>query len=300
MPDLADLFPDFAARAVPTEAGSIFTRTGGSGPPLLLLHGFPQTMAMWHRLVPDLARRFTVVLMDLRGYGWSSAPASHEGAMYTKRAMAADAVAVMEEIGHVQFALVGHDRGARVGYRLALDHPGRLTKLALLDILPTVEMWQRIEASGTVAPHWPQLAEPEPAPEQAFGGNPDEAFGGLMIKWSGAKSLDGFDPRAMAHYRAGWNDPSRIHANSDHYRSGARHDRQADTEDLAAGKTIPVPVQVLSSTAYLDKPGQESALDVWRRTFAPAATGETIESGHFLAEENAPATLRALLTFMTA
>ncbi len=298
MSDLADLFPGFSARSVATEAGTIFTRVGGSGPPVMLVHGFPETMAMWHKIAPALAERFSVVLMDLRGYGWSSAPASQGGTGYTKRAMGADVVAVMEELGHVQFALVGHDRGARVGYRLALDHPGRLSRLALLDIVPTSEMWLQIEAGHDVSPHWPILAEPEPNPEKAVGADPDAYFGGLMTKWSKAKSLAAFDPRALAHYRAGWNEPSRIHAMCEDYRAGAKQDRQADESDRVAGKTISAPVHILAGSDYLQGSGREPALDVWRRTFAPNCTGDTVESGHFVAEENASDTLRALLAFL--
>ncbi|TVR06693.1 MAG: alpha/beta fold hydrolase, partial [Salinarimonadaceae bacterium] len=134
----ADLFPDFESGYFATEQGRVFVRSGGEGPPVLLLHGFPQTHVCWSRVAPALARTHRVVCMDLRGYGWSSAPRgdpAHE--TYSKRAMARDAVRVMSEFGYARFALAGHDRGARVGYRLALDHPGRLTHLALLDILPT-------------------------------------------------------------------------------------------------------------------------------------------------------------------
>lgn len=298
MPDLADLFPGFASRTVATDAGSVFARVGGSGPPLALVHGFPETMAMWHRIAPALAARFTVVLVDLRGYGWSSAPRSVGGERYAKRAMADDLVRVMENLGHVRFALAGHDRGARVGYRLALDHPGRLTRLALLDILPTVEVWRRIEAGTGTSPHWPVLAAPEPAPERAFGRDPDASFEDLMAKWTAAKSLDAFDPRALAHYRAGWNEPSRIHAMCEDYRAGADQDRRADEADLAAGRTITAPVHVLASDGYLQRAGEEPALAYWRRTFAPGATGTVVRSGHFLAEENPADTLRALESFL--
>lgn len=298
MPDLADLFPGFAARSVSTDAGRIFARIGGSGPPLALVHGFPQTMAMWHRLAPALAERFTVVALDLRGYGWSSAPRSEAGADYTKRKMGEDVVAVMADVGHARFGFAGHDRGARVGYRLALDQPGRLGALALLDIVPTSEVWRAIEAGSATAPHWPILAGKAPLPEQSFGKDPDASFTGLMARWTKAKSLDAFDPRAMAHYRAGWGDPTRIHAMCEDYRAGAGSDRADDEADLAAHKTIACPVHLLASTAYLQAQGGEAPLDVWRRTFAPHATGDSLDSGHFLAEEASDATLRALLGFL--
>ncbi len=300
MTDLADLFPGFVARSVSTDAGTIFTRVAGSGPPLALVHGFPQTMAMWHRIAPELSQAFTVVAIDLRGYGWSSAPRSANGAGYSKRVMGTDLLAVMDELGFARFSLAGHDRGARVGYRLALDHPGRLTALALLDIMPTMEVWRQIEAGTGTAPHWPALAESSPRPEETFGKDPDASFSDLMAGWTKNRSLAPFDRRAMNHYRAGWNEPSRIHAMCEDYRAGATLDREADEADHQAGRTIACPVHVLASDAYLEKPGQEPALDVWRRTFAPNATGTIIDSGHFLAEENAGATLGALRQFLEA
>lgn len=298
MPDLADLYPDFASRYVDTDAGRIFARIGGTGDPLLLVHGFPETGAMWHRVAPALAERFMVIIADLRGYGWSSAPGSHGGEGYTKRVMGDDLVTLMEKLGHARFAYAGHDRGARVGYRLALDHPGRLTRLALLDIVPTVAVWEAIEAGTGVAPHWPELARPEPEPETAIARDPDGYYSGLMARWTGDDSLAAFDPRALAHYRAGWGDPSRIHASCEDYRAGAKQDREADVADLAAGRAISLPVHVLASTGYLTKPGEETPLATWQRTFAPEATGTTIQSGHFMAEENPDAVRDALLGFL--
>ncbi len=298
MSDLADLFPDFKSQYFSTAAGRIFARIGGSGPPLVLLHGFPQTLVMWHRIAPALCEKFTVVALDLRGYGWSAAPASHAGEAYSKRAMGQDVVTVMETFGAASFALAGHDRGARVGYRLALDEPGRITRLALLDIVPTHEVWRAIESGRATAPHWPFLAEPEPRPETEIAKDPDAYYAGLMRKWAQGKTLDRFDPRAMAHYRAGWGDPSRIHASCEDYRAGATLDRLADEADEAAGKTIACPVQILASTDYLVGSSGEAPLDVWRRSFAPRAEGVVINSGHFIAEENPDATLAALRDFL--
>jgi len=147
MSDLADLYPGFAAHWIDTAVGKIFARAGGSGPPLLLLHGYAQTNVMWHKVAPELAKHFSLVIADLPGYGWSAVPeAGRDHATYTKRAMAAVMVELMEALGHVRFALAGHDRGGRVAYRLALDHPGRLTRLATLDIVPTYAMWHDIDA----------------------------------------------------------------------------------------------------------------------------------------------------------
>ncbi|MCW6510331.1 alpha/beta fold hydrolase [Lichenifustis flavocetrariae] len=298
MEDLADLYPGFASRYVATKAGRLFARIGGRRAPLLLAHGFPQTGAIWHRIAPALAERFTVVIPDLRGYGWSAAPESQGGAGYTKRVMGSDLVALMEELGHARFAFAGHDRGARIGYRLALDHPGRLTQLALLDIIPTFAVWAAMEAGEDAAPHWRFLAEPEPGPERKIAEHPQAYYEDLLRNWSKAKSLDVFDPRALAHYRAGWGDPSRIHASCEDYRAGAGQDRQADEADLAAARTIDCSTHLLASSDYLSKHGREEPLAVWRRSFAPEATGVTIDSGHFLAEENPEATGAALQAFL--
>src|SRR5262245_22136746 len=171
MPDLADLYPGFASHWIDTAAGRIFARSGGKGPPLLLLHGYPQTNVMWQRVAPALAARFSLIIPDLPGYGWSDAPpsdAAHEP--YTKRAMAAAMIEAMEALGHVRFRLAGHDRGGRVAYRLALDHPGRLERLAVLDIVPTWAMWHRMDARLAMrAWHWMFLALPAPFPETMIG-----------------------------------------------------------------------------------------------------------------------------------
>ena len=295
----SEFFPGFETRYIATDAGRIFVRFAGSGEPLVLLHGFPETGVMWHRIAPKIAERFSVVVPDLRGYGWSSAPASHNGEAYTKRAMGTDVVTVMEELGHVRFAFAGHDRGARVGYRLALDHPGRVTRLALLDIVPTMEVWRGIEAGNTSSPHWPFLAEPEPKPETTIATGPDHYYFGLMQRWTKAGNLDAFDPQALKEYSAGWGDPSRVHATCEDYRAGANQDRAADEADAAAGKTIGCPVQIIASGGYLTKPGEELPLSTWHRTFAPSAVGVTVDSGHFIAEENAPAALDALEQFLS-
>ncbi len=298
MLDLADLLPGFASRYIPTEAGRIFARVGGSGPPLVLLHGFPESLVMWHRIAPVLAETFTVVALDLPGYGWSSAPRSSGGEAYSKRAMGRDVLAVMDDLGAATFALAGHDRGARVGYRLALDHPGRITKLALLDIYPTGEVWRNMEAGSETSPHWLDLARPDPEPEHEIAKGPDAYFEGLMRKWARGDSLDAFNPRALDHYRAAWGDPSRIHAFCEDYRAGATLDRQADEADEAAGKTIPCPVLILCGTDYLKAGGGETPPDIWRRTFAPQARGVTLACGHFVAEEAPEGALRALTDFL--
>jgi haloacetate dehalogenase len=296
------LFPGFEAHWIDTQAGKIFARSKGNGPPLLLLHGFPQTHTMWHRIAPALAQTHRVVLMDLRGYGWSSAPkgdAAHQ--TYSKRTMGRDAVAVMEALGHVRFAIAGHDRGARVGYRLALDEPGRVERLALLDIQPTFHVWQQIREGKYDAAHWAFLARPAPEPEQTMGTDPLPYFEGLMAKWSGSGDLSAFDPRALESYRMSCNEPNRIHAFCEDYRAGATVDIAADEADLAAGKRIGCPTLILTGEFYLTRrtePGAETALQVWQRTFAPQAIGAQVTSGHFVAEEAPEATLAALQAFL--
>jgi haloacetate dehalogenase len=293
MTDLVDLYPGFASHWVATEAGRIFARSGGSGPPLVLLHGFPQTHVCFHLIAPRLAERFSVVAMDLRGYGWSSAPKGDGGHdTYTKRAMGRDVVAVMEKLGHARFRLAGHDRGARVGYRLALDHPGRIEKLVLLDIIPTFKVWEQTP----VPVHWNFLALPPPEPENEILRDPIAYFDNLFARWS----KDGepiFDPRALAHYRASCNEPNRIHAFCEDYRAGKTTDSAQDEADSAAAKRIDCPVQVIWSSAYLGNRGM-SPLAVWRATFAPQAVGTEVDSGHFVAEEAPAATLDAMLSFL--
>lgn len=298
MPDLVDLFPGFASRTVATEAGRLFARVGGDGPPLLLVHGFPETSAQWHRIAPTLAERFTVVVPDLRGYGWSSAPASRSGEGYTKRAMGADLVALMADLGFARFCFCGHDRGARVGYRLALDQPGRIERLALLDIVPTVDVWRSRESDPEVSPHWPWLARPAPEPETAIAADPIAYFEGLMAAWSGTKDLSAFAPEALAHYRAGWNEPSRVHAMCEDYRAGAVQDVEADRADAAAGRRVDCPVLLVASRHYLVKPGKTPPLEIWRSGFAPQAQGAETDTGHFMAEEDPAATLAALTAFL--
>jgi haloacetate dehalogenase len=294
----ADLFPGFDSHWIDTEAGRIFARSKGNGPPLVLLHGFPQTHACFHRIAPALAETHTVVCMDLRGYGWSSAPRgdpAHE--TYSKRAMGRDVVAVMEALGHVRFAIAGHDRGARVGYRLALDQPGRVERLALLDILPTFHVWRQIRDGVIPGRHWEFLARPEPEPERQIGQDPVPYFDGLLAAWSGDGALDAFDARALAAYRQSSNEPSRIHAFCEDYRAGATVDVQQDEADLAAGRVIACPTLLVWSEFYLTR-GAEAPLEIWRGTFAPDIAGGKVQSGHFVAEEAPDATLALLHPFL--
>lgn len=296
MPDLADLFPGFESHWIDTEAGRIFARSGGSGPPLVLLHGFPQTHVEWHRIAPDLAKRFTLILPDLRGYGWSAVPRSEKGEAYSKREMAKDVVELMEKLGHVRFRIAGHDRGGRVAYRLALDHPGRVEKLAVLDIIPTADMWRGMNAARALQVyHWSFLAQPKPLPETLISKAPRDFIELTLASWTAAKTLDAFDPRALTHYRVFFSDPARVHACCEDYRAGATLDRAHDEADLAAGRRIGAPLLALWGAAGIPASGA-SPLDVWRN-WCDDVQGLAMQSGHFLPEEDPEATRDALLAF---
>lgn len=294
-----DLFPGFESRYVPTKEGSIFARIGGpkAGEPLVLLHGFSQTHVIWHKIAPALAKTHRVIAMDLRGYGWSSVPtsdSSHE--IYSKRAMAGDVIAVVEALGHTRFSLAGHDRGGRVSYRLALDHPGRLKRLALLDIIPTIAMWERIESALTpLSAHWPFLARPAPEPETVLLADPVGWLDQKLAGWSKAQDLSAFHPAALRAYRDAFAVPERIHAFCEDYRAGATRDREQDQLSRERGETIDCPVHILWGDAGIPASGT-SPLDAWK-DFAPHATGEAIDCGHFLTDENPSATLAALERF---
>jgi haloacetate dehalogenase len=296
MPDLADLYPGFDSHWIDTSVGRIFARAGGEGAPLLLLHGYPQTNVMWHRVAPMLAQRFRLVIPDLPGYGWSVAPLSGRGhAPYDKRSMANIMIEVMEKLGHARFHLAGHDRGGRVAYRLALDHPGRLVKLATLDIIPTFEMWHRMDHTLAMKVwHWPFLAQEYPLPEMLIGKAPVEYLEWKMASWTKTKDLSAFDPRALAHYRAFFSDPLRIRATCEDYRAGESTDLAYDEIDHAARKKIAVPMLALWGAAGI--PSGNTPLAVWR-DWAKEVAGKSVESGHFLAEENPDATAAALIEF---
>lgn len=299
-----DLFPGFEAQFVETETGPFFAEIGGDGPPLVLLHGFPETHVCWHRVAPALAERFQIVAMDLRGYGASIAPRGDGRDTYSKRTMAKDVIDVMEQLGHRRFGVVGHDRGARVGYRLALDHPGRLTALALLDIVPTMIVWEQILAGRFSAPHWEAMAQPFPQPEQEIAKDSVGCLEGWLKKWSGSGSLSGFDPRALGDYRAGYRDKARVHAFCEDYRAGATSDVEADREDLREGRTIGCPMLLIWSDYLLRSSASdvdmETPPEIWQRTFAPHIEDERVQAGHFIAEEAPEVTIAALLRFFAA
>lgn len=297
MTALPDLFPGFAERRIEAGGVEIFLRSGGTGPPLLLLHGYPQTHVCWHKVAPELARSFTLVIPDLRGYGASSAPPGdvrHE--VYSKRAMARDCLAVMQALGHARFIVAGHDRGGRVAYRLALDHPEAVSALVPVDIIPTGEAWRRANAAWAVKTyHWAFLAQPHPLPETMISHDPVMYLEHTLQSWAKPRDLSPFSPEAMAHYRALLQAPARVHAVCEDYRAGATIDRELDDADLAAGRKIACPTFVLWADAYL----ASGPLPVWE-TWCTDVTGAAVDSGHFLAEENPAGTLAALMPFLLA
>lgn len=271
-------------------------RHGGSGPPLLLLHGCPQTHMMWGRIAGDLAREFTVIAPDIRGYGGTGKPpGSADGAAYSKRTMAGDAVALMDHFGFPQFYVAGHDRGGRIAYRLALDHPGRILRMSALDIVPTGEAGARADDRLMQAYwHWPFLALPAPQPEtmiQAIGG---ERFF-LEILLGGLRDQGFVAPDAYADYARCLADPETIRGICEDYRAGAGIDRRLDDDAQARQAAIRCPVQVLwaarGAVGRLYDP-----LKVWS-AWACDLRGEAIDAGHFLAEERPAETLTALRRF---
>ena len=287
------MFDGFDVRDVATRATSIRVRSGGSGPPLLLLHGYPQTHAMWHRVAPVLAERFTVICADLRGYGDSGKPAADpEHAAYSKRESAKDMVEVMAELGFARFRLAGHDRGGRVGHRLALDHPERLERLAVLDIVPTRTVFRATDqAIATGYYHWFFLIQPYDLPEHLIGGDPTYYLHKKLGAWSAGMAA--FAPEALAEYERCFT-PKMIHASCEDYRAAASIDLAHDEADL--DRRIACPVHVLWGRQGL----MERHFDVlatWRERAAGPVTGKALDCGHFLPEERPEETAEELLAF---
>src|SRR5882757_215011 len=297
MPDLADLFPGYESARIRTSAGEIFVRLGGDGPPLLLLHGFSQTHVQWHRVAPQLVDKFSLIIPDLPGYGSSDIPfTDHEHTPYTKRAMAKVMVELMYQLGHERFVLAGHDRGGRVSYRMALDHPGRLWMLAVLDILPTYDYWERMNRLYALKIyHWAFLAQPYPLPERLISGDGEFFLKHKMASQTKSKTLDAIDPRALAHYLAPFRDAGRIHAMCEDSRAGAYADYEIDKADFEAGNKITIPMLALWGDAGVAT-AAATPLDTWKK-WATNVTGSPVDSGHFLTEENPAVTAKLLREF---
>ena len=289
-------FPGFELRRVSVGGLNLNVRLGGSGAALLLLHGFPQTHVVWHKVAPELARHFTVVCPDLKGYGDSDAPAPTADAdNYSKRVMGEEMLALMQALGHRRFAVAGHDRGARIAYRLALDHPEALTRLGILDIVPTSEYWDLADRRFAVNTfHWGFLARDGGLPERLIGKDPDFFQDYLIRLWAG--DYGALDPEALAEYRRCFRKPENIAAACADYRAGYTIDDEQDRADRAANRKIACPVLVLSGDQYLST-GEDKAVDIWKR-WATDVRGSVIQCGHFVAEEKPQEVLAALVPFL--
>ena len=267
----------------------------GAGPPLLLLHGYPQTGYMWHKIAPRLAEDFTVVIADLRGYGDSDKPTSSEDhAVYSKRAMAADMMAVMTALGHSQFFIAGHDRGGRVAHRLARDYPQAVTKLAVLDIAPTAMMYDTTDMHfATSYYHWFFLIQPAPFPETLIGSDPKFFLESKMQHWGKDRSAitnDAFD-----EYLRCFSNPDTIHASCEDYRASASIDLEHDAADVRLKLDIPLLV-LWGATAMVGN--KYDMLCAWQEV-ATDVTGFAVPGGHYLPEESPDETYQALLDFFT-
>lgn len=289
------MFEGFREFRVAAADAEIVVLAGGEGPPLLLLHGFPQNRVMWHLVAPRLVPGFSLVIPDLRGYGDSIGPAPdvhHRN--YSKRVMATDMIAVMAALGHDRFFVAGHDRGGRVAYRLALDHPERVMRLAVLDILPTLDVWERMDANAALRSyHWLFLAQPAPLPERLIGRDPDFYLRHLLDRWAGRP--DSLHPDAVAEYARHFRKPSVVEAMCEDYRAGATVDRDDDRTDRLHGHRLACPTLLLWGRTYLAGKAA-SPIDVWR-PWAEDVSDVALECGHFLAEEQPGACAEALRAF---
>ena len=296
----APFFPGFEPFDIDVGETTVHGVAGGAGPPLLLLHGYPQTHVMWHRVAPALAERHRVVAADLRGYGASGKPpTTPDHAAYSKRAMASDLVAAMAALGHERFDVCGHDRGGRVGHRMALDHPGAVARLMVLDIAPTREMYRGTDdAFARAYWHWFFLIRPAPLPEELISADSDRYFRGYLKYKPGTDvatdgdGIEPFDAGALEHYLAALRDPAAVHASCEDYRAAATIDIAHDDAD--GERRVGCPLRCLWGehgvvAACFDP------LALWRERAADVS-GRALACGHYLAEElpdETPAEMRA-------
>jgi haloacetate dehalogenase len=291
------VIPGFTRQSHAVNGTTLSVQQGGQGAPLILLHGYPQNGMCWSRVAPALAAQNRVIIPDLRGYGQSAAPPDDaDHTVYSKRVMAQDIVALMDALGLERAAILGHDRGARVTYRLALDHPGRVTRLGIIEIAPTSDYWAAWSAEmGMAAYHWTFLAQPAPLPERMINADPVAYIDWTLQSWTLGKSLGVFPEAALEAYRAQARDPARIAAMCADYRAGAFADRQADLADRQAGRRIGVPLRFLwGRSGFPARTGDPAG--IWRG-WADEVTDASCESGHFVMEENPGAVLDTFLPF---
>nr|Q1JU72.1 RecName: Full=Fluoroacetate dehalogenase [Burkholderia sp.]1Y37_A Chain A, Fluoroacetate Dehalogenase [Burkholderia sp. FA1]1Y37_B Chain B, Fluoroacetate Dehalogenase [Burkholderia sp. FA1]BAE94252.1 fluoroacetate dehalogenase [Burkholderia sp. FA1] len=290
------MFEGFERRLVDVGDVTINCVVGGSGPALLLLHGFPQNLHMWARVAPLLANEYTVVCADLRGYGGSSKPVgAPDHANYSFRAMASDQRELMRTLGFERFHLVGHDRGGRTGHRMALDHPDSVLSLAVLDIIPTYVMFEEVDRFVARAYwHWYFLQQPAPYPEKVIGADPDTFYEGCLFGW-GATGADGFDPEQLEEYRKQWRDPAAIHGSCCDYRAGGTIDFELDHGDL--GRQVQCPALVFSGSAGLMHSLFEMQV-VWAPRLANMRFA-SLPGGHFFVDRFPDDTARILREFLS-
>jgi haloacetate dehalogenase len=288
---------EFQAAEIKAGDNTIFIRRYGKGSPLLMVHGFPRTSLMWRNVAPQLATNRTVICVDLRGYGRSGVPVSTEDHYpYTKRAMANELVAVMDKLGFSKFDLVGHDRGGRVAYRLALDHPEKVQRLAVFDVIPISEGWARFDAQSAMN-WWPWtlFMQKAPLPEKYLLGAPDAAFDSPLGQGS-------FGPEVKAEYLETYRDPERVHAICEEYRAAATLDVKHDNTDREGSRRITCPMLHLWAAGgpldtFYEKDG--GALGIWRK-WADNVQGQAVKGGHFFPEENPTETTEILKKFLSA
>jgi haloacetate dehalogenase len=291
-------FENYVPFTVDANGVSIFGMKGGNGPPLLLLHGHPQTHEIWHRLADVLAQHFTVIATDLRGYGASGKPPSDAQHLpYSKRAMAVDQVAIMQHFGFEHFMVCAHDRGARVAHRMAVDFPRAVDRLMLLDIAPTLAMYEATDRTfATAYFHWFLLIQPEPLPELLIGSQPDAYVERVM--GSRHAGLAPFAPHALQAYRDALKQPGAVHAMCEDYRASATIDLEHDRADIECGNKIACPLRVLwGAEGVIEK--NFKALDEWRRV-ARDVSGRKMPAGHYIAEEVPDELLAEMLAFFEA
>jgi len=292
------MFEGFALERRTSNGRTLRLRRGGSGPPLLLLHGNPQTHAMWHKVAPVLARRFTVICPDLTGYGFSDKPpVSEDHAPYAKRAMAADMLALMQGLGFPRFQVVAHDRGARVAHRLALDAPDAVTRLCVMDIVPTLHHFEQTDMDFALGYyHWFFLAQPHPKPERMILRDVEDWFDAQTSREP--KDRGFFHPEARADYLAALHAPGTVAAICEDYRAATTIDLVHDRASRSAGDRVRCPLLVLWGAK--GKIGQWYApVDVWRDYSSGTVTGGTVPSGHYVAEEAPEDVLAALDGFLS-
>jgi haloacetate dehalogenase len=289
----------FTRSEIKTSGARIVTVRGGKGPPVLLMHGNPFTHLSWHKFAPRLAQEFTVVATDLRGYGDSEKPpggADHSG--YSFRAMAQDQVEVMAALGFDRFMAAGHDRGARVLHRMCLDHPDKVERSAIMDIIPQHYLFNHVtQAWATYAYHWFFMIQPEPMPERLMSADPDFFITKKLAKTQ--KGLSFFGPQALEEYKRCFRNPETVHAMCEDYRATATVDLAMDTADVAAGKTIECPVLLLwgatGAVGRLHKPAE-----IWKDYAADIAGAKALPCGHYLSEEAPEETYVELRAFFEA